>query len=190
VKEQARILGIDDGPFVKGDETVPLVGVLVCPPSYVEGVIVSSCHVDGEDANSVVKDMVRRSRFSEQVRVVMIDGAAFGGFNVVDVPALSESLALPVITVSRDLPDIPSIASALKAHFPDWDRRMDILSRVQVRSVGLPKGIVHIASAGIDEAEADRVVKGCIVKGCLPEPVRLAHLMATALVRGESKGKA
>lgn len=152
--------------------------------------MVSSCHVDGEDANSAVIDMVRGSRFSEQVRAVMIDGAAFGGFNVVDVPALSKALALPVITVSRDLPDLRSIASALKAHFPDWDRRLDIISSVQVRSVGLPQGIVHIASAGIDEAEADRVVKGCVVRGCLPEPIRLAHLMATALVRGESKGKA
>ncbi|MDD1772928.1 MAG: DUF99 family protein [Methanomassiliicoccales archaeon] len=190
MKGQARILGIDDGPFVKDDDTVPLVGVLICPPSYVEGVMVSSCHVDGEDANSAVIDMVRGSRFSEQVRAVMIDGAAFGGFNVVDVPALSKALALPVITVSRDLPDLRSIASALKAHFPDWDRRLDIISSVQVRSVGLPQGIVHIASAGIDEAEADRVVKGCVVRGCLPEPIRLAHLMATALVRGESKGKA
>ena len=190
MKEQARVLGIDDGPFVKGDPTVPIVGVLVCPPSYIEGVLVSSCRVDGEDANSTVIRMVKGSRFAEQVRAIMIDGAAFGGFNVVDVPALSDELGLPVITVSRDLPDIGSIASALKAHFPDWERRLMVISKVKVRTVSLQQGCVHIASSGIDDAEADRLVRGCVVRGCLPEPVRLAHLIATAVVRGESKGKA
>ena len=34
------------------------------------------------------------------------------------------------------------------------------------------------------------MVRRCTVRGCLPEPIRLAHLVATALVRGESKGKA
>ena len=54
--------------------------------------MVSSCQVDGEDANEAISRMVRDSRFSEQVRMVMIDGAAFGGFNVVDIQALSEDL--------------------------------------------------------------------------------------------------
>lgn len=190
MKDQARVLGIDDGPFVKGTGRAALAGVLVCPPGYVEGVIVSSCQVDGDDANGAIVAMVRDSRFFEQVRMVMVDGAALGGFNVVDVRALSEQLGVPVMTVSRDEPDMGAIRSALKAHFPDWERRFEIISRNHVRPVEVPDGRVYVTSEGIEEREADAMVRRCTVRGCLPEPVRLAHLVATALVRGESRGRA
>jgi len=167
-----------------------LAGVLVCPPNYVEGVLFTSCSVDGDDAGKVIEAMVRGSRFREQVRLIMIDGVALGGFNVVDIQELNGSLNVPVITVSRNEPDLVSIESALKAHFPDWRRRLEIIVRNKVREVELPEGKVFLASVGIEEKDADAMVRRCTVRGCLPEPVRLAHLMATALVRGESKGKA
>lgn len=184
------MLGIDDGPFVKGQGSVPIAGVLVCPPNYVEGVMISSCTVDGDDADRAISNMVNASRFREQVRAIMIDGAALGGFNVVDIKALNDELGMPIITVSRDKPDLGAIGSALKAHFPDWERRLEMIVQNKVREVELPEGRVFIASAGIEEKDADALVRRCTVRGCLPEPVRLAHLLATALVRGESKGKA
>lgn len=184
------MLGIDDGPFQKGQGRAPLAGVLVCPPGYVEGVMVSSCQVDGEDANEAISNMVLESRFSGQVRMIMVDGAAMGGFNVIDVRKLSEDLGVPVLTISRDEPNLTSIRDALRAHFSDWERRFEIISRNHVRPVEVPDGRVFITSEGIEEREADAMVRRCIVRGCLPEPVRLAHLVATALVRGESHGRA
>lgn len=184
------MLGIDDGPFVKGQASVPLAGVLVCPPNYVEGVMISSCAVDGDDADDAILSMVNGSRFREQVRAIMIDGVALGGFNVVNIKTLSEALNAPVITVSRDQPDIGAIEKALMAHFPDWERRLSIIVQYNAREVKLPEGRAFISSVGIDDQEADALVRRCTVRGCLPEPVRLAHLVTTALVRGESKGKA
>jgi len=184
------VLGIDDGPFTKGQGRAPLAGVLVCPPGYVEGVLISSCQVDGDDANEAIVHMVNGSRFSEQVRMVMLDGAALGGFNVVDVRALSKELELPILTISRDEPDMSSIRKALVSHFPDWERRFDVMSRNRVRPVELPDGRIFVSSEGIEEREADAMVRRCIIRGRLPEPIRLAHLVATALVRGESRGRA
>jgi len=139
LKDQARVLGIDDGPFVKGMQRTPLAGVLVCPPGYVEGVMVSSCQVDGEDANQAIIRMVRDSRFSEQVRMVMLDGAALGGFNVVYVRALSRDLGVPVLTISRDQPDMDAIRSALIAHFPDWERRFEARWRCPTAGSSSPR---------------------------------------------------
>jgi hypothetical protein len=190
LKDQARVLGIDDGPFVKGIGRAALAGVLVCPPGYVEGVMISSCQVDGDDANQAIVGMVRDSRYSEQVRMIMVDGAAMGGFNVVDVRALSQELGVPVLTISRDEPDMAAIRSALMTHFPDWERRYEIVSRNRVRPVEVPDGRVFVTSEGIEDREADAMVRRCTVRGCLPEPVRLAHLIATALMRGESRGRA
>ena len=121
----------------------------------------------------------------------MIDGVALGGFNVVDIKTLSEALNAPVITVSRDQPDIGAIEKALKAHFPDWERRFEVSSfNLTSERSSFPRAMRSSASVGIEDQEADALVRRCTVRGCLPEPVRLAHLVATALVRGESKGKA
>ncbi|HEY5539301.1 MAG TPA: DUF99 family protein, partial [Thermoplasmata archaeon] len=43
---------------------------------------------------------------------------------------------------------------------------------------------------GMTPDELRSAIRRCTVRGALPEPLRIAHLIATALVRGESKGKA
>ena len=78
--------------------------------------------------------------------MVMIDGAAFGGFNVVDIRALSRKLDVPVVTVSRDNRTSVAIEMHSSSHFPDWERRLGIISRNQVRPVQLPDGRVFVTS--------------------------------------------
>jgi endonuclease V-like protein UPF0215 family len=52
-------------------------------------------------------DLVRRSQFAGHVRAVLLQGIAVGGFNVVDVHALSRALRVPVLVVMRRPPDVP-----------------------------------------------------------------------------------
>ncbi|MEE8232829.1 MAG: DUF99 family protein, partial [Thermoplasmata archaeon] len=74
MKEQVRVLGLDDGPFSFGDPTVVVVGVVVRLPSYVEGVLVTEVEVDGTDATLRIVDALQNSRFREGLALVMIDG--------------------------------------------------------------------------------------------------------------------
>jgi hypothetical protein len=39
-------------------------------------------------------------------------------------------------------------------------------------------------------AEAEEIIKRSMVRGAVPEPLRLAHIIASGLARGESKGRA
>ena len=48
--------------------------------------------------------LVRGSQFDGHVRAVLLNGIAFGGFNVVDIHALAEALARPVLVVARRAP--------------------------------------------------------------------------------------
>ena len=57
VKQQVRVLGIDDAPFSFGDRKVPIVGVVVRLPAYVEGVMMSEVTVDGDDADRCIIDL-------------------------------------------------------------------------------------------------------------------------------------
>jgi len=189
-KHDIRILGVDDGPFTFRNRSTVVVGVVVRGRSYVEGVMKDKIRIDGNEATELLKRMVLQSRFSDQIRVLMIDGITLGGFNVVDMDELSGSLERPVISVTRDLPDEGRVKDALRKHFEDWERRVEVIERHPSVEVETDYKPIHIKFCGIGEEEARRIVRGSIVRGCIPEPIRLAHVIARAFVLGESKGNA
>ena len=106
MKAKSRFLGIDDAPFRFDDVEVPVVGVVVQAPAYIEGVLTTRAHVDGTDATERLSAMVRRSRYREGLRMVLVDGTAVGGFNVVDIDRLAEAAGVPVVTVTRRRPNL------------------------------------------------------------------------------------
>ncbi len=190
MKAQARILGVDDAPFQFTDEFVPVVGVVVRSPSYVEAVLTTRVHVDGRDATDVLAEAIGGSRYREGLGLVLLDGAALGGFNVVDIDALSREIAIPVATVTRRKPDAAAIEKALRSRFEDWEARLAILRKGPLFRIETEHKPLYATAAGIEPHELKEAVQRCTVRGALPEPVRIAHLVATAIVKGESKGNA
>ena len=190
MKPQVRVLGIDDSPFSFRDEKALVIGVVIRLPHYVEGVMRTWCEVDGDDANEALIEMISRSRFREQLKLVMVDGVALGGFNVVDISLLTERTGIPFATVTRDPPDMNRIEEALRSHFPDWERRLKIIERHPLRKVATDYKSIYVAHTGLDEKEVEELLRGCTIRGALPEPIRIAHLIATAMERGESRGRA
>ncbi len=190
MKAQSRILGVDDAPFAFTDEFVPVVGVVVRAPSYVEGVLTTRVHVDGTDATDVLAAAINRSRYRTGLALVLLDGAALGGFNVVDIDALHESTRVPVATVTRDRPDLEAMERVLRRKFADWERRLEILRRKELVRVETAHKPLYATMAGLPPRDLTDAIHRCTVRGALPEPVRIAHLIATAIVKGESKGDA
>lgn len=193
MKPHVRVLGIDDSPFSFSDRKnsrVTVIGVVMRLPNYVEGVMRSRLTIDGEDGNVVLAKMINSSRFKEQVRLVMLDGVAMGGFNVIDIEALNEETGVPVASVTRDPPDLVRMEDALRKHFVDWEHRIQIVTRSPLFEVPTAHKSLQVAVAGIEEVEAADLIRSSIVRGALPEPIRIAHLIARAVERGESKGNA
>ncbi len=190
MKAQARLLGIDDAPFVFGDAETEVVGVVVRAPSYVEGAMTTRVGVDGRDATAKLAAMIGRSRFREVVTLILIDGAALGGFNVVDIHALHEEVGIPVATVTRDEPDAAAIEKALRARFPDAEDRLAVLRRQNLTKVPTAHKPLYVSCAGVDPKEVADSIRKSTVRGALPEPIRIAHILATAIKRGESHGRA
>src|SRR2546430_8882590 len=136
MKAKSRFLGIDDAPFRFSDETVPVVGVVVQAPSYIEGVLTTLAEVDGHDATERIASMVRRSRYRAGLAAILIDGTAVGGFNVIDIDAVRAAVDRPVVTVTRKKPNLGSIETALRRRFDDWQERLATLRPPQIE--GLP----------------------------------------------------
>jgi uncharacterized protein len=190
MKAKSRFLGIDDAPFRFSDETVPVVGVVVQAPSYIEGILTTLVEVDGHDATDRIAAMVSGSRYREGLAMVLLDGAAVGGFNVVDVDALHESIDRPVVTITREKPDLKAIETALRRRFDDWEDRLARLRRHDVEAVRSRAGTLWVSYVGTERPTVQEAVALTTVRGVLPEPLRVAHLIAAGIARGESKGRA
>ena len=197
MKPQFRVLGVDDGPFSFSDPTVPVVGVVV-RKGYVDAVLKTEVDVDGNDATGAIAAMVGGSGYTGKLEAVMLDGAAVGGFNVVDIDKLHKTTGVPVMTVTRDKPDMAAIRKALemlgrtpkygRKPIPDWKDRLALLERTRLVEVRTGTKPIFIGFAGLEEADAKGIVTASTVRGSIPEPVRLAHIIARALVTGKSRG--
>ena len=73
MKQEIRLLGIDDSPFTLGDKLVTIIGVIMRANGYLEGVIKNNVSMDGDDATNVCKSMIMNTRHKKQLKAVLLD---------------------------------------------------------------------------------------------------------------------
>ena len=190
MKQQIKLIGIDDSPFKFQDKDSTIIGTIMRADGYLEGVLKQKVSVKKLDATKVCIEMINNTRHKSQLKAIMIDGCAVAGFNIVDIFELNKNTNIPVITVTRDKPDFESIKKALKKHFKDWGKRWDILSKNEIYKVETRYNPVFITFSGLDFSQAKEIIKISTIRGVIPEPIRVAHLVASGITRGESYGKA
>ncbi|MBN1390840.1 MAG: DUF99 family protein [Candidatus Thermoplasmatota archaeon] len=181
LKRETRVLGIDDGPYHRGSLETLIVMTLYRLDGYLDAVMTSRVTTDGMDSASRIAEILLGSRYLQQVRCIMSDGACLAGFNVLDIDELHQRTSVPVITVSDETPNTGSIMAALKANFDDWEGRLKLITRHSPRRLELDDGTCFVREKGITPKAADDIVKRCTVRGRVPEPVRLSHMIASAM---------
>ena len=181
-----NVVGFDDAPFPRAHRGDVLLVGTVCARTRLDGVLSGRVRRDGANAARAMIAMVRASQFGGHVRAVLLQGIAVAGFNVVDVHTLARELALPVLVVMRRRPDLPSIERALAAR-PGGARKWAL-----VRAAGEiePLRGIHVQRIGLTRAEAAELLEATTLHGNLPEPLRLAHLIAGGVTTGRSSGRA
>lgn len=196
-KKQIRIIGIDDTAHKKKQKNpVLVIGAIFRGGEYIDNMLSTSVKVDGNDATAKIAEMINKSRVKGSLRVIMLDGIALAGFNVIDIQLLHKKTKLPVIVVTRDFPDYSSIRKALK-HFSDGAKRWRIIEKagkpqlykVRHRELAKPSKI-YFQFSGLSAQETRRILKLTIQHGVIPEPVRVAHIIGQGISLGESRGRA
>ncbi len=181
-----RAVGFDDAPFVRrrrGD--VGLAGV-VCAGTRFEGLVWGRVRQDGWNAGAEIVRLLRGGKFLPQVHHVLLDGIAFGGLNLVDLEALARALGRPCVAVMRRAPDLAAMERAIR-RLPHPERRLGLLARA---------GPVHhlppfwFQVRGAEPDATARALERLTDRGAVPEALRLAHLVGTAVRTGESGRRA
>jgi len=183
----SNVIGFDDFPFPRphrGD--VRVVGV-VYSGTRLDGVLSGRIRRDGANATQRIAELVAGSKFAPQLQLVMLQGIALGGFNVVDIHRLHACLGIPVMVVARRAPRMRLIREALLGQVPGGRRKWALVERAGPME---PAGGVFVKRAGLSLDAADDVIGRFSVYGHLPEPLRVAHLIAGGVGTGESRGRA
>ncbi|MFN2146622.1 MAG: DUF99 family protein [Anaerolineales bacterium] len=183
----SNIIGLDDCPFSQDFRGAVQVVGTVYAGLRLDGLLVGEVEKDGFDAADRLVELVSRSKFAEHVQLIMLQGITLAGFNVVDVFDLHERLDLPVLVVSRREPDLSAIREALLTQVSQGEEKWAVIKRLGSME---PMGAVFIQRVGLNLGEAEETISRFAVHGHIPEPLRTAHLIAGALVDGQSRGRA
>ena len=190
IKPEIRVLGVDDGVFIPHNKgCADVVGVVFRGGYWLDGAMRTEVEVDGLDATEKIASMIIASPHYQQLRVIMLNGITFAGFNIVDIKELYNKTKLPVIAVTRDKPDMEEIKKALE-NLPEKERRWQaILNAGELLTVQTREGEepVYMQIAGITRSDAEKIVKMTSTRSNIPEPLRVAHIVASGLTRFREK---
>ncbi len=180
------MIGFDDAPFEKERGSPVKISGVVCSNTRFEGMLWGEVSKDGTDATEVIVKLLQHSKFYKQVNVILIDGIAVGGFNIIDLPRLSDTLKRPCLAVMRKYPDMQAVNKALM-NFADYQQRKKlIVSAGKIYS----QQSFYFQLSGCDPYSAAKVLEQVTDRGHVPEALRLAHLIGAAIMTGESSCRA
>ena len=112
MRRLSNVIGFDDAPFERSAPgQVALVGT-VCSGTRLDIVVRGHVQQDGDDATRVMAELVREKALVH-VRAVLMKGITVAGFNVVDINALCDELAMPVLVVMRKRPKLDKFYDAM-----------------------------------------------------------------------------
>jgi endonuclease V-like protein UPF0215 family len=111
----------------------------------------------------------------------MLNGITFAGFNVVDIKRLNLATKLPVIALTGEKPNLEAIHEALN-NLPESDERWKIILEAgKVIEVCCRDKKIYMEIVGISEVDAREVVELTSTRSSFPEPLRIAHLIASGI---------
>ncbi len=182
-KKEIRIIAWDDCAFRFGQKSVRIVGAVFRGGEFIDGLLSVMIKKDGSDATERISSAVLNSRHYDQLSWIMTNGISFGGLNIIDIGAMHRRTGLPVIAVMRKMPGMKQFTGAL-GKFSDAKER---ISAVKKAGAVTKCGEIYYQKAGAPKKECEEILKLTCTRSKIPEPLRVAHLIASGLSRRAAK---
>jgi len=182
-KKGFRALGISES-FIKGisDESI-LAGVVMRADGAIDGFTFAKATVGGMDATEKILEMYKNLR-RDDICVLLLNGCVISWYNVIDLHKVAEETNLPLICVTYN--KSKGLEKYFKELFPqDWERRVETYRRNKSRTaINLSTGhTVYIRFIGLKVEEAKGILNKFTSHGSIPEPLRVARLLARSIVK-------
>lgn len=180
-KPAFRALGIAES-FVRLKPHSILAGVVMRADMRVDGLAYAKATVGGDDATDAVIGLYRKLDRAD-INIILLEGAAISWFNIIDLQVVWSETKRPLICLTyEDSPGLDKYICEYFAHPEEKIRRYHKLGEREV--IRLKTGyVVYLRAFGASLMEAKGVLDKFTKDGRVPEPLRLAGLVARAAHR-------
>jgi endonuclease V-like protein UPF0215 family len=184
-KKAIRALGIAES-FRPTAKRSTLAGVVVRTDLVVDGFVFGAVTVGGDDATDAVLRMYRRLNRGD-VNLLMLAGCIISRYNIIDLDEVARRSALPVVCLTYN--ESKGLEGAIRRHFEHPEERLESYRKLGARCrVVLRTGhALYARTVGISEADTKSVLDAFTLQGGMPEPVRLAKLLARSVPSGRRR---
>jgi endonuclease V-like protein UPF0215 family len=183
IEKEIRIFGVEDGSFEAFNKN-KIQFTLLCgvetESNHIKNVKLEKIKVDGLDATDKLLKLLR----GLEIDVIILGGATFAGFNIIDPKKIFNETDIPLIIYSGVKPNNKKIFNALRKHFTDWEKRWELLSNLG--SVNKIKTLdrespIYFEVVGCSIEFGAKTLRNSAVISRIPEPVRIAGIIARGL---------
>ena len=180
-KKGIRGLAIAES-FRQDSEKSVLVGVIVLNDLVVDGFVLGNATIKGDDATDEIISMYQKLDRND-ICYLMTSGIVISLYNMVDVKKICDTISIPTIGVTYS--DSGSLDDAIKSHFPDdYEKKLIQYKELGDREKVLLKSgnELFVRYEGCTLTECTQLLDRITPSGPTPEPLRIAHLLAKAVL--------
>ncbi len=180
-KKGLRGLAIAES-FTQNSEKSVLAGIVMRRDFVIDGFVFGKATLSGDDATDEILKMYEKLSRPD-ISYMMISGLIISMYNMVDIKKIYEKLEIPVIGVTYEASS--GIDEAIKHHFPDsYESKLEKYRKLGEREkVSLHTSHdVYIRKEGCSLLEVEQLLNGLTLQGSLPEPLRVAQILAKTLL--------
>ena len=176
-KKGLRGLAIAES-FRETNVTSKLAGVIMRRDFVVDGFIFGHATIGGDDSTESILAMYDKLN-RQDISFMLISGLIISMYNIVDIKRLSKECKMPVIGVTYE--ESNGLEDAIMHHFPNTyetkiKQYQNLGARIEVR---LHTGYdLYLRVEGCETNEAKRLLDAFTLQGSMPEPLRVAQLLA------------
>ena len=146
----------------------------------IDGFVFGHAKIEGDDSTESILAMYDKLN-RQDISFLLISGLIISMYNIVDIKKLSKECNMPVIGVTYE--ESTGIEDAIKHHFPNsYESKVKQYRNLGTRiKIELHTGYdLYLRVEGCETGEAKRLLDAFTLQGAIPEPLRVAHLLARA----------
>jgi len=176
-KKGLRGLAIAES-FREHDTTSKLAGIVMRRDLVIDGFVFGHAKIEGDDSTDSILAMYDKLQ-RDDISFLLVSGLIISMYNIVDIKKLSTQCKIPVIGVTYE--ESSGLEDTIKHHFPNsYESKIKQYQSLGSRTkITLHTGHdLYIRVEGCEVNEAKRLLDAFTLQGSMPEPLRVAQLLA------------
>jgi uncharacterized protein len=181
-KKGIRAFGVAESFRSSGKLSV-LAGVVMRRDLVIDGIVMSNSTLKGDDSTENIISMYKLLRRND-INCIILDGLIISMYNIINGDRVYSATGIPLIAIT--FKDSVGIEDNIRSVFPqDWKWKLEQYKKLGKRDrINLKSGkALFIRHWGLSLENSVVLLNYFTLQGALPEPIRIAKLVARANVR-------